>query len=114
MSESIGCGLGDSVSLQGSMKVTFYANSSFTDTTALKDLFVEAYNSVSPGCDELFQRSMVNSTLENQTMMYEMGTGFIETWWSAVVSCWPKCPVEPLFGSVVEDDHLQVHYYASL
>jgi hypothetical protein len=104
--QQFGCAGSDVVEESlGRMKIGF-RNQDLPPRTDLEDLLVFAYNTVSPGCSEAFQRGAISASLDSFTE----GDFGIETLWTVKVSCSPYCPPEPLFGKTLEgqDDRRQL------
>jgi hypothetical protein len=105
--QQFGCAGSDNIVEEsiGRMKIG-YRNQDLPSRTDLEDLFVLAYNTVSPGCSEAFQRGAISASLDSFTE----GDFGVETLWTAKVSCSPYCPPEPLFGKTLEgqDDRRQL------
>jgi hypothetical protein len=50
--------------------------------------FVDVYNNVSGGCNDIYQRFMQSANITNQTLLsFENGTIYLDTQWSADVRC---------------------------
>jgi hypothetical protein len=66
------------------------------EITELEKLFVAAYNEVSQGCNELYQREMQRASLLNWDRLSEHD---LTTEWEAYLTCNGCPPFEPMFES---------------
>lgn len=93
------CNPQNAATAKGRIKISFRTDELPTKTK-FQQLFQTAYNKVSPGCDELYERQVLSSQLEEVALR---GDPFgIDTYWNAMVSCYPTCPYEPLFGITMD------------
>ena len=84
------------------------------EAQTLEGIFVSAYNSMSDGCDELFERFLVSTSLVKQEIFIgedDAGIPNLSTSFEATVRC-NGCPSDqPPFGNgtapIVRDRHLQ-------
>lgn len=95
------------------VEISFLPGSRITPNSEWEAFFFDVYNSISPQCNEKYQRILQNVTLTSDT---ESDEGILYTTWNGCVSCWPYCPTDALFGDdgpiiydndsgqVVEDD----------
>ena len=76
------------------VEITFLPGSRITPDREWEAFFFEVYNSISPQCNEKYQRILQNVTLTSD----EEADGVLYTTWNGCVSCWPYCPTDALFG----------------
>ena len=60
--------------------------------------FVDVYNVVAGGCDDIFHQFMQYSLLLKQTMISLENETYLDTFWKAEVRCEGCDPSDPLFG----------------
>ena len=59
-----------------------------TELSAVEAGFVDVYNSLSGGCNDIYQRFMQSAAITNQTLIsFSNGTSYLDTQWNASVRC---------------------------
>eukprot|EP00934_Nitzschia_sp_Nitz4_P005444 Nitzschia sp. Nitz4//scaffold95_size97785//76862//81842//NITZ4_004677-RA/size97785-snap-gene-0.53-mRNA-1//-1//CDS//3329560502//5434//frame0 len=89
------CTPGEAISNTGRVRIGF-GTDALPSKTKMQGYFEQAYNEVTPGCDEAYERQLLSAKLEEVAIREPFG---LNTYWSASVSCYPYCPEEPLFGT---------------
>ena len=80
-----------------------FLNKNLPEADEMESIWELAYNNVSPGCEELFERQCSSVQLRSVTDG-AVGERQVATW-RPVISCYEKCPMfDPAFGTELDSD----------
>jgi hypothetical protein len=97
---SISCGVNPDVEVAEGVIFLGGIKRNFTERELVltESAFVDVYNQISAGCDDIYQRFLQSVEITNQTTASgEGGQPYLDTRWNAVVKCDGCWPSNPLF-----------------